>query len=205
MKLLGTVLAGLALSAAAPAFAGNDMQPAKRADVDALAEFSSCVVEHARGDAERLVQADYRNERYHDDLRRLAQAHPSCLGPFGALLRMSPVLLAGGIAEALLREDTNEAELTTSLRPPEPAIEARSDGEAVAMCMALRLPSDTSALVFSDPSGADSDARLVSYANALPQCVQQGQELRINKPGLRALAALAAYRIARTNRSGGEG
>lgn len=195
MSGLRKALVFAALGLASPAFAAEDAQPAGADDIAALQRFASCVVEHARPEAEAMVESDFREETYAAARRRFAVEHRRCLGSEGEL-RMSGMLFAGAIAEALLRDGLTESELRARLRPSEPALESRSTGEYTGLCMALTHPAETAALVYSDPVAAESDAPLATYAQGLPQCVQQGQQLRINKPGLRALAALAAYRIA---------
>ena len=192
-----------ALALAAPALA-EDMPPAGRVDMAALQDFGACMVERYRADAVQAVEGDFRDEEQTDAQRRFAERHSRCLGVSGGELRMSGVLFAGAMAEALLREDLTQEQLQDALHPLDPPLEARSDTEYVGLCMALKHPAETAALVYSDAAKAEGDTQVTAYAQNLPQCVQQGQQLRINKPGLRAIATLAAYRIAAARRAGEE-
>ena len=184
--------------------AAEEFSPPTRFEVAALHDFATCIVERDRGEAERILTSDFREEDYADAIRRLAANRPRCLGPGGGLLRMSGIVFAGGLAEALLRKDLTEAQLAASLRAPEQALQARNDVEYTALCMVLAQPAQTSALLYTDATAREADAKLVEYANALPGCVRPDQQFRINKLGLRALAALAAYRITVRNRTGGK-
>jgi len=195
--------AAAAMTMVSPA-AAEDMPPAGRVDMAALRDFGACMVERYRDDAVQAVEGDFRDEEHADAQRRFAERHARCLGASGGELRTSGVLFAGAMAEALLREDLTQEQLRDSLRPVDPPLEARSDTEYVGLCMALKHPAETAALVYSDPAKAEGDTQVTAYAQNLPQCVQQGQQLRINKPGLRAIATLAAYRIAAARRAGEE-
>ncbi len=201
MLAMGSSPAGLApLPMAAEA-----ISPPRRFEVAALHDLATCIVERDRDEAERILAADFGGEDYADAIRRLSPIRPRCLGPSGGLFRLSGIVFAGGLAEALLRKDLTEAQLAASLRPPEPALQAHDDVEYTALCMVLARPAETSALLYTDATASGADAKLAEYANALPGCVRPDEQFRINKLGLRALAALAAYRIAVINRTGGEG
>jgi hypothetical protein len=182
--------------------AAEEISPPRRFEVEALHDLATCIVERDRDEAERILTADFGGEDYADAIRRLSPIRPLCLGPHGGLLRMSGIVFAGGLAEALLRKDLAEAQLAASLRAPEQALQARNDVEYIALCMVLAQPAQTSALLYTDATAREADAKLVEYANALPGCVRPDQQFRINKLGLRALAALAAYRISVRNRTG---
>ena len=192
-----------AIALASPALA-EDAPAAGPDDVAALHDFAACMVERYRDDAVGAVEGDFRDQDNADAMRQFAVRHGRCLGVSGGMLRMSGVLFAGAMAEALLREDLTQAQLQDSLKPIDPPLEARSETEYVGLCMALKHPVETAALVYSDPAKADGNTQVTAYAQNLPQCVQQGQQLRINKPGLRAIATLAAYRIAAARRAGEE-
>jgi hypothetical protein len=185
--------------------AAEEISPPRRIEVEALHDLATCIVERDRDEAARILTADFGGEDYADAIRRLSPVRPQCLGPKGGLLRMSGIVFAGGLAEALLRKDLTQAQLAASLRPPEPALQARDDVEYTAMCMVLAHPAETSALLYTDATASGADAKLAEYADALPGCVRPDQQFRINKLGLRALAALAAYRIVVSHRTGGEG
>lgn len=168
-----------------------------RTDIASMYRFSECVVDHTRRGAEAVLTDEHDEEGYAKSLNRLGKGHETCL--FAARIKMSGVLFAGSLAEVLLRKDHSQGELAGLLRAPEPPLEPRDAAEFTGLCMALEHPGETSALLYSAPESAQSDALIVQYAQLLPGCVRQGQQLHINKLGLRAIAALAAYRIADAN------
>jgi hypothetical protein len=198
VKVLRALLL-LALAASAPAGAAADKPGPDRFDVASMHNFARCVVKRTRPGAEKLLAMNFKDEDYAKAMKRLVNGHEPCLG---SDMKISGVLLAGSLAEALLTEDLPQAKLAGLLHPTEPALPARTVTEFTGLCMALQHPQETTELLYSDPTSKQSEALTEQYARLLPQCVRAGQQLRINKLGLRAIAALAAYRVAEANADG---
>ncbi len=180
------------LAMAAPAGAA-ERSPAGVSDVASMYDFAACVVNRSRSGVEEVLALDFREEAYSEAIRRLARGNAGCLG---SDMEIAGVLLAGSLAEVLLRRDYTQPGLSEALRPPASPFVARNALEQSALCMALRRPQETSALLFSTPGGEDAAALIGAYAQGLPECVARGRQMTFNSLGLRALAALAAYRIA---------
>ncbi|MBD3728509.1 MAG: hypothetical protein IE933_02270 [Sphingomonadales bacterium] len=187
----------MALGLATPAAATAKEQP-DRYDIDYMYRFAQCVVGYTRSGAEKALGEGYDDATYSEALTRLAKGHDRCLG---TRMKISGILLAGSLAEVLLRNDLKQDQLTGVLKPSDPALLARNSLEYTALCMVLSHPAQTSELLFSAPESKEADALIMDYAQGLPACVADGQQLRVSKLGLRAIIALAAYRIAKQNES----
>ncbi|MDE8654166.1 hypothetical protein [Novosphingobium album (ex Liu et al. 2023)] len=202
--LAGT-LAVLACGSAQAADAPGPKPSPEKWELEAMYNYARCVVSLSPAGAEKALALETQSPEYRDALMRLGKGHGQCLaGSSVSHFEMGGVLFAGTLAEVLLQRKWNEQTLATTLHPPEPAVEARSEIEYTGMCLALGNPQGTSALVFSDPGSAAADEKLKSLAQQLATCVHQGKTLRINKAGLRAIIALAAYRLAGLNTATGK-
>ena len=73
------------------------------------------------------------------------------------------------------------------------------------MCIAMKAPKETAALFRTEVMSDAEKAALTAIGPQLSGCIKQGTEFRTNRSGLRALLALAAYRIAVTSKEGGAG
>lgn len=161
--------------------------------VQAMRNFALCAARRTPGGAERLLAMDFRQDAYREALRRYAQGHRNCAA--GGRIGFAGVLFAGGLAEALLRQ-RGRVDLTsfTSVNPARP-VEARSAFERAALCTVRAAPQETQGLLAAEPTSEAEAAAVRALTPAVTRCVPQGQEVRMNTPGLRALLALAAYRL----------
>ena len=161
-----------------------------------LHELSRCLVKHRGQKVERLLAMDYRSAAYTPALRSLARDGGRCFPYFGAL-RMSSVLLAGGLAEASLPAALNGSPLAQRVAydPSKPAVKPHDEGEYLGFCAVRTMPDDVAALLATPPGSAEEATAMSVIAPKLAPCVQTGASARINRPGLRALFALAAYRL----------
>lgn len=173
-------------------------QPVEPIAAEAIRNFAICAVRQTPDGAERLLAMDFRDASYGDAIGRYAQGHSYC---GRGELRANSVLFAGGLAEALLRRGNMVDNLPTLLQPVvgRAALPARDETEYVGLCVALRAPGEVRTMLSSDPGSVAERAALGAFSDDLSACVQQGQTMRMNRPGLRALVALAAYRLARHN------
>ena len=180
--------------------AGEVTDPAA---IVALHQFARCVVERSPRAAESLIGRDYGSLDYGDVHRRIEREHGDCA--MGEHPAFSGMLFAGGLAEALLERDHAPATLPAlfAYDPSLPAIQARNESEVMALCTVRRAPRETAALLATDPESPAEAAAVRAVAAALPDCVRRGQPVRLNRPGLRALLALAALKLARQHDSPG--
>ena len=193
------VLAGCI--AALPAFAapGPGSSPARAPtpeELRMLHELSRCMVKDHGKKVERLLAMDYRSAAYAPALRSLARDGGRCFPYFGAL-RMSSVLLAGGLAEASLPAALNGSPLAQRVAydPSKPAVKPHDEGEYLGLCAVRTMPDEVAALLATAAGSAEEATAAGVIAPKLAPCVQAGASARINRPGLRALFALAAYRL----------
>lgn len=77
-------------------------------------------------------------------------------------------------------------------------IAARNDMELISICVVRAEPARTYAIFDTDPTSPDEAHAMQAIAPALTNCIKAGQQVALNKPGLRASLALAAYRLTRS-------
>lgn len=161
-----------------------------------LHDFSRCVVEANPSQAARILRLDYRTDSYRRSLGNLVGSPRRC-APFGGRLRMAGVLLAGSFAEALLPRALAGRPLAAGVAqdPARAPIVARDDGEYLGLCAVRSMPDQVAALLATAPASDDEKRAAAAVTPGLAPCVREGAAATLNRPALRALVALAAYRI----------
>ena len=180
--------------------AATDTKPAiTPLAAQAMYNFTRCVVEFSRPGAEKLLARDFRSDEYRQAMRRYVKGHGRCAPR--SELGSSQLVFAGNLAEHLLIDKFSETALAADLARDRSAmpIEARSVAEGIALCIVMQAPQDSAALFRTEVMSDAEKAVLANIAPKLSGCVRQGAEFRTNRTGLRALLALAAYRIAVTD------
>ena len=181
----------LALAAAATAAPASDAR-----SLQALHDLGVCVVDQTPRTAREVLAMDYRSPDYAQKLRAMGEGSGRCLAR-ASRLQSNGMLFAGSVAEAFLNRDLAPKKLASHIaydqaRPP---IEARGPLEEMALCTAFRAPNDTAALFRTLPATPGENAAITSLAPTLGECVAKGTKAELNKPAIRSLLALAAYRI----------
>ncbi|NIJ20067.1 hypothetical protein FHS95_001759 [Sphingomonas naasensis] len=199
MKACAAIVAGLLAS---PVLA-QDAAP-KKLDplaVQVVHNFGKCVAKRTPSAVEKVLGLDIRTAAYNEALRRVTTGHGYCLT--SGALRAGGVLLAGALAEGALMADEGRG-LAGKLAWHEGAapIAARGELEAMGMCIVRKAPEATVALLKTEPTTEQETEALRSVTPFLGECTAKGTQVRINRPGLRAQIALAAYRITHTPASG---
>jgi hypothetical protein len=181
----------LTLAAAAAA------QPDELA-TQAMHNFGACVVETTSRGARRVLAMDYRTPEYSQALRRLARGHGRCTP--GHELRFTGVLFAGAMAEALLESDVKAAELPGRLGVDagQVPVPPRSPTEAMALCTVRQAPQAVVHLLATEPASPEEAQADKALRPAMTECLRKGVQLNLNRPALRSVLALAAWRIAST-------
>ena len=167
--------------------------------VQALHNFGTCVVQRAPRGARAALDLDYRSNEYDQQMHAVLKGTDYCLTP-GGQMRASPVLYAGAMAEALLKDEIKPADLPLRLAydPARAVIKARSPVEAMALCTALQAPQATAQLLEAEPTTKAEAEAISAVTPALTDCLKKDMKLELNKPALRAVLALAAWRIVTT-------
>lgn len=171
----------------------------------AMYNFAGCVVETTRPGVVKLLAKDFRSEEYQQDIRKIAKGHDRCAA--NSRLGFSGLVFAGNLAEHLLSKQFTAAALAADLGVDRSAtpIEARSTLEAMSMCIVMRAPQESAALFRTEVMSDKEKEALKALSPQLSACIQQGTQFRTNRIGLRALLALAAYRVAVTSKAGAAG
>jgi len=192
---LGSLFPALLLLAMAPAEPDRSA-PSKPEDLKMLHDYSRCIVKENSGQAARILRLDYRTDSYRRSLRNIV-GNPSRCAPFAGRLYMSGVLLAGSFAEALLPRALAGRTLAAGVAhdPARTPIEARDDGEYLALCAVRSMPEQVAALLATAPASDEEKKAAAALTPGLSPCLRAGAAATLNRPALRALVALAAYRI----------
>ena len=186
----------IALFALAAAAAGNMPEDVA---IQAVHNFGACAVSRTPQGARELLAADYRAPDFQARMRAYLKGHERCI-PFNAAIGSRQVLFAGSLAEALLKADVKRSQLPQRIAfdPQREVIAARSPAEAMALCTVFEAPQATARLFETEPATPEEDQAVNPLAQVLPKCLRKETQLTLNKPALRSLLALAAYRIATT-------
>ena len=186
-----SVFLALMLVAAEPLY-GTPSEPLA---VQAIHNYGICVAERSPRSAVELLGLDFRTDEYGDRLRRFAEGHGYCVP--GGRLAFSRVLFAGALAERLLETRHSERQLPAVLAStPNPPLQARDQVEMMALCTVRQAPTEVANLL-EQPVTSDEEAKAVkALAPTLEACLAKDQTLQLNRPGLRSILALAAWRIA---------
>jgi len=167
--------------------------------VQSLHVTGACIVDQMPRTARSVLAMDYRSPEYAEKLKALGTNSGRCL-PRRTKFSASGVLFAGSLAEAFLKLDVRRKDLATRIAydPAREPIVARGAIEEGALCTAFKAPKATADLLQTQPatSGEDEAVRLLSPV--IGECLQKDVKIEMNKPAIRSLLALAAYRIVTT-------
>ena len=195
----------------ADAARGNDKDEDTAPVIEPLAaqamyNFAGCVVGLNRPGVARLLAKDYRTREYQEDIRKISKGHDRCITP-GGRLSFGGLLFAGNLAEHLLTDKFTDSALAAELGRDRTAtpIVARSTTEAISLCVIMRAPGESAALFRTEVMSDAEKTAMKALAPQLSGCIKEGTQFRTNRPGLRALLALASYRVAVTSQEGTAG
>lgn len=178
--------------AAAAAPNGNDEQ-----SLIALRDMGWCIVGETPWSVREVLAMDYRTPEYSRKVKDLGSGVGGRCIHRASVLSSSGVLFAGSLAEAMLKANVKRKELPKRIAydPTRQPIEARSPGEEMSLCAALQAPDLTAALLQTQPATREETQAVQQIAPVLSRCLKQGTQVEMNKPAIRAMLALAAWRI----------
>jgi hypothetical protein len=197
------IIAGMALLAASPAVAAETPkevklggEPSTAEDLLILHRFSFCVAAQHRQEVETLLASDFTTDAYCDHLRHLAQNSSNCT-PVGRL-RFNGVLFAGDMAESLLENAGALRDLAarTAFDPQRPPLRARGETEMMGLCTVRAAPASVEAVLKSRVASDEEATAMRALTPEIGSCLKAGTTLRLNRPMIRAVLALAAQRLA---------
>lgn len=192
-------IVGLALASSSAAAAPLYGQKSEPLAVEAMANFGQCVARTTPAGARKLLAMDFRTKDYAQAIDRLASGHGRCAP--GSRIGFNGVLFAGALAEAMLESEHRPEALPGQIarHPSRPRIEARSSVETMALCTVMAEPQVVADLFATLPASSEEAVALKGLAPTLGACLAQGQSAAMNRPGLRSVLALAAWRLATHN------
>lgn len=184
---------------AMPAWAQADRRGAPSTDlaVQAVHSFAACVADTTPRGAAEVLAMDYRTPAYAKGINRLARGHGDhCI--LNGRMGFSQVLFAGGMAERLVTEhaDARRFPAMAAANDGAPSPGEDSDSLAMALCIVRAEPAKTLGLFATEPMTPPETEAMKALDRALIGCAPKGRTLRTNIQGLRAILAIAAYRIA---------
>jgi hypothetical protein len=164
-----------------------------------LQDMGTCIVDQTPWVAREVLALDYRSPEYAERIKALGARSTRCMGR-SSEFRSAGVLFAGSLAEALLKFEVKRKDLPARIAfdPARRPIEARSPGEEMALCTALHAPEQTAALFRTRPGTPEETQAEEALAPTMGQCLQKDLKVEMNRPAIRSMLALAAYRIATT-------
>ncbi|HEX8621596.1 MAG TPA: hypothetical protein VF718_06455 [Allosphingosinicella sp.] len=192
--LIALSLAVIALPGPA---AAKPAPAASAVDIRTLHLFAACMADRYRPGLRKLLALDYRSRGYDHLLRTLTDEGARCL-PFAfGKLGSADVLLAGAFAEQLLPSALDGSPLAkrVAYNPSRPPVAARDEGEYLALCAVRTMPDDVAALLATKPASEAERLAIAALSSRLGPCLRAGAAARVNAAGLRAILALAAYRL----------
>ena len=166
------------------------------ASIQSLYEVGQCIATRSPQTAREVLAMDFQSSEYRRMLKAMGSGSAPCLVP-GTDFRSSGLLFAGSIAEGLLKTEFKPADLAADFAfdPARAPIEARNDSEEMALCMVMRAPAQTAHLLQTAPASREEADAEDLLAPLLSDCLKKGAKLGLNRPAMRSLLALAAYRI----------
>lgn len=187
---------------AAPAEARGGRAAADRdspAAIRVLHDFAGCVAgdRWARARVRAILAMDYRTDAAREALRSFIATRRICVAPYSAL-RAHRLVFAGALAENLLPRDRALATLV-AFDPARPPVQARDEREVMSLCVVRADPEAVGTLLATVPASAEEGAALRALSPLLGRCLRAGAQTRVNGLEVRALLALAAWRLAALN------
>jgi hypothetical protein len=167
-------------------------------DVRTLVEFSRCVARRRGPEAEALL-ATYRQPSF-DRAAQLMSSRTFACTPDRSL-RLFREVFAGGMAEEFVSTALGGGDFASGMRagPGGRSLEPRDGTEAIGLCLVRNQPHAAAALLATAPASPEEQRLAVEMTSSVADCVAGGQIARITQPSLRAIVALAAYRLLKQN------
>ncbi|WP_448502071.1 hypothetical protein [Sphingomonas sp.] len=170
--------------------------------LEVMRDFAACVVKRNPDEANNVLQMDFRSEEYPLALRKLALKEKRCLTQDRANLQFGGLLFAGGMAEAVLLNETGDAPFHERLLPVERRPAPRGANEALVFCVVDAAPQQVTDVLRSVPGDEAESTAIAALLPALSSCMNEDEQASLNSRGMRSLLALAAYRLTRPQPGG---
>ena len=169
-------------------------------EVQAAHNFGACIVSYTPEGARQVLSMDFRTPEYARKLHELAMGHNDRCLLGGWRYKFTGSLVAGAMAEALLKASGRQADLPKELAfdPARQPIDARGPLEEMALCAVMKDPQEAVRIFDTEPATAAEAEAMKPMTDVLTRCLKKDAQVELNKPGIRALLALAAWRVVNT-------
>jgi len=166
-----------------------------------LHAFARCVALESPARTRAALAVEEGSPSFANGIRDLADWNRSCLNR--GTLRANEHFFAGRMAEALLLRALQGGDLATHVAfdPARPPVRASNDAELMSICIVRAAPAEVAALFGTEPAGRAEAAAMQALHPYLGRCLRQGVEGRFNRPAIRSMLALAAYRLNENNQA----
>jgi hypothetical protein len=169
--------------------------------VRTLHAFARCVALESPSEARALLAQDPESAGFVNGLMRLLDHNTHCLD-HGSLAGNRRFFVAR-MAEALLLRDLHGGELAPRVafdatRAP---LQARDETELMSVCIVREAPAEVAALFGTEPAGSREAEAMRVLAPHFGSCLRQGVEGHFNRPAIRSMLALAAFRLSENNQA----
>lgn len=198
--LMAMLALGMGIAAPAAAQGGRSLntverEPSTPRDIRVLHGFARCVADRRTRWAREALTAAVGSEESSRRLLALADRGVVCAPP--GVLRFSGVLFAGGVAERLLQVRLGGGALAprVALDSARPALQSRDETETMSLCTVMAAPAQVQALLATVPATREEAAAVRALTPQVGQCLAAGATARLNRPAIRSLLAIAAYRV----------
>jgi hypothetical protein len=180
-------------------------RPADQKDAGVeFAEYADCVAERRSEHARATALAPYGTNEKRRARKEVADWEEDlCFRPGGEDMRLSfsTEVLAGGLAQRLIRKDYPDFPALIAGYQPEPQVETAkvkgmNPGELFGRCVVRRNPAGVLALISSLPGSPGEGQATRALTADLSQCLAGGSKLEITKTFLRNVTGVAGYRLA---------
>lgn len=182
----------LALAGGFAAAAEDESEAADALALEALRNYATCAVERTPAGAEKMLSYEPSSPQFRASRRRFAAGHSEC-AKRGDRLQFGGMIFAGDVAEALIAKKYPATALAQAASKPSP--QPLTLIEAVGMCVARAKPAEVLAIFATIPASDAEVAALKPTGDILPGCIPAGQTIKLNRPAVRAIYALGAYRL----------
>jgi hypothetical protein len=157
--------------------------------------YAACLLRARPRTAAAVVAAPYGGEEQLAAIRRRVQGFDDCMGE-GMSMAFPPETLAGALAEAGLRARFATMDLAPAAALADADIARlgltpRNGYEELAACIARGDPAAVRTLVLTEPATPEERVARRPIVASVGSCVNQGQSLRVDMIGLRAMVAVA--------------
>lgn len=184
-------------SAAVHAQPAPDAVPIENADSartrQIFRELSVCLAKARPRWARETLSHPYLSEAQSRSASEALTGRDNCVPGSQSEFTFRPAGMIGNLAEHFVRTDIDKADFTR-LKATLSTLAPLNVSEDFALCLAARDPSAARALIFTEVGSADEMDAARQVAAQVKPCTNEGEKLKIDVQGLRALVSVALYR-----------